>query len=233
MSSKIQKFVQAPSMTSLEISEMLGNRHDKTKQSIERLAEQGVIELPPLGDVQNKGGNNRKYTTSLYTFTGDKGKRDCLVVVAQLSPAFTANIVDRWIYLETRYQNEVKRIEARKDSTDLFRAMSSSVKQIRESDGKEVKAYHYTNEANLINRIIFDAPAKKIRDDRGISKDDPVRDFFSKLELAAVNDLQQANITLFEMGMSYEDRKENLTKLFNRKHKDKLVNALVRKPFLS
>jgi phage antirepressor YoqD-like protein len=40
----------------------------------------------------------------LYTFEGDKGKRDSYVVVAQLSPEFTARLVDRWQELEAEKQ---------------------------------------------------------------------------------------------------------------------------------
>jgi hypothetical protein len=35
-----------------------------------------------------------------YRFTGEQGKRDSIVVVAQLSPEFTARLVDRWQELE-------------------------------------------------------------------------------------------------------------------------------------
>ncbi|STE84230.1 DNA-binding protein [Escherichia coli] len=38
------------SMTSVEIAELVGSRHDKVKQSIERLAERRIIQLPPNGD---------------------------------------------------------------------------------------------------------------------------------------------------------------------------------------
>lgn len=43
-------------MTSLEISDLVESRHDKVKQSIERLASRGVIELPPTGEVRNHLG---------------------------------------------------------------------------------------------------------------------------------------------------------------------------------
>lgn len=33
-------------------------------------------------------------------FSGEKGKRDSLIVVAQLCPEFTGAIVDRWLELE-------------------------------------------------------------------------------------------------------------------------------------
>lgn len=88
------------SMTSLEIADLVGSRHDKVKQSIERLVERGTIAQPPMGDVQETKGNGRTYTTEVYFFGGDQGKRNSYVVVAQLSPEFTARLVDRWQELE-------------------------------------------------------------------------------------------------------------------------------------
>jgi len=81
-------------MTSAEIGELVESRHDSVKRTIERLADRGVIQLPPLVDVPNHLGQ----TVSVYQLE----KRDSLVVVAQLSPEFTARIVDRWQELEAQ-----------------------------------------------------------------------------------------------------------------------------------
>lgn len=86
----------AATMTSQEIAELVGARHDNVKTSIERLAGRKVIQLPPLQEVKNHLGQ----TVEQYLFSGDKGKRDSLVVVAQLSPEFTGALVDRWQKLE-------------------------------------------------------------------------------------------------------------------------------------
>ncbi|POA50318.1 phage antirepressor protein [Pseudomonas sp. MPR-ANC1] len=86
--------VSRTSMSSQEIAELVGSRHDKVKQSIERLAERGTIQLPPMGEVRNHLGQ----TVSVYQVC----KRDSFVVVAQLSPEFTAALVDRWQELEGR-----------------------------------------------------------------------------------------------------------------------------------
>jgi len=83
-------------MSSLEISELVESRHDKVKQSIERLAARGVIQLPPTGEVKNHLGQ----TVSVYLVC----KRDSYIVVAQLSPEFTARLVDRWQELESGSQ---------------------------------------------------------------------------------------------------------------------------------
>jgi phage regulator Rha-like protein len=87
-------------MTSLEIAELVNSRHDKVKQSIERLVERGVIVQPPLGDEQSNDAMGRPRTTQVCIFAGTQGKRDSIVVVAQLSPEFTARLVDRWQELE-------------------------------------------------------------------------------------------------------------------------------------
>lgn len=92
--------VGQPTMSSEDIADLLGARHDSVRRTIERLADRGTIALPPLVDVQGKGGNNRTYTTTRYIFSGEAGERDSYVVVAQLSPEFTARLVDRWRELE-------------------------------------------------------------------------------------------------------------------------------------
>lgn len=105
-------------MTSLDIAELVGSRHDKVKQSIKRLAARGIIELPPMGDgIKSANG----ITTRLYLFQGDQAKRDSLVVVAQLSPEFTADLVDRWIYLEKQNRSLTKQLEywQKKEMVDL------------------------------------------------------------------------------------------------------------------
>lgn len=83
-------------MGSLEISKLLKKRHDTVKVSIERLSLDQHISLPPLTEVafENELGHTR--TTTEYRL----GKRDSYIVVAQLSPEFTAQLVDRWQELE-------------------------------------------------------------------------------------------------------------------------------------
>lgn len=82
-------------MTSKDIADLVESRHDKVKQSIERLVNRGVIELPPMGEIKTV-----TKPVMIYRFSGEKGKRDSIIVVAQLSPEFTARLVDRWGELE-------------------------------------------------------------------------------------------------------------------------------------
>lgn len=79
-------------MTSLEIAEVVNSRHDDVKRSIKRLAERGVIVQPPSADEQSTDAIGRTRVTQVYKV----GERDSYVIVAQLSPEFTAKLVDYW-----------------------------------------------------------------------------------------------------------------------------------------
>lgn len=78
-------------MSSREIAKLTKSRHDSVKRSMERM--EGVITITPMVEPTEGGG---KPTTVYHV-----NKRDSYVVVAQLSPEFTAALVDRWQELES------------------------------------------------------------------------------------------------------------------------------------
>ena len=91
-------------MTSKEIADLLETQHGNVRISIERLAKKGVIQLPPMQLVEDSQSLSPNNKTNVYYFTGEQGKRDSIIVVAQLSPEFTARLVDRWQALEKAMQ---------------------------------------------------------------------------------------------------------------------------------
>ena len=121
------------SMTSLDISELVQSRHDKVKQSIERLAERGVITLPPMGEKATAGR-----PTTFYVFSGEQGKRDSIIVVAQLSPEFTAVLVDRWQELERQQAQPVFQIPQ-----TLGEALQLAANQALQIEQYKPKVDHY------------------------------------------------------------------------------------------
>ncbi|WP_322071005.1 phage antirepressor KilAC domain-containing protein [Paraburkholderia bannensis] len=81
-------------MSSREIAELVEKRHDNVKRTIETLIERGVIGVPQIEEYRD----TLKRPARAYRV----GKRDSYVIVAQLSPEFTARLVDRWQELEAR-----------------------------------------------------------------------------------------------------------------------------------
>ena len=93
------------SMTSLEIAELVEKRHDNVKRTIESLVNANIISYPQIEDgIKSANGVIPK----VYVFTGEKGKRDSIIVVAQLCPEFTARLVDRWAELEGKNRELTK-----------------------------------------------------------------------------------------------------------------------------
>ena len=85
-------------MSSREISELVFVRHDNVRRAIETIAEKGIFPLPQIEEKPSGGRPSLEYIL---------GKRDSLIVVAQLCPEFTARIVDRWQELEAQQSFKV------------------------------------------------------------------------------------------------------------------------------
>ncbi|MBL4833628.1 MAG: phage antirepressor KilAC domain-containing protein [Pseudomonas sp.] len=82
----------AVTMSSREMADLAEKRHDSVKRTIDTLAKKGVIGVPHSVEYLDSLGRPAcEYRV---------GKRDSYVIVAQLSPEFTARLVDRWQELE-------------------------------------------------------------------------------------------------------------------------------------
>lgn len=144
-------------MTSIEIAELVGSRHDNVKRAIERLAERGLIQLPPMEDCVRINGLGLKQSVRAYVFKGEQGKRDSIIVAAQLCPEVTARLVDRWQELEKQVRQP-----ALPDFTDpvaAARAWADEVEQKRLAQ-KEVDRLALENKELAPKAAVCDAIVK-------------------------------------------------------------------------
>jgi len=83
-------------MTSGDIAELTGKRHDNVKRTIEALLTRNVIRSPQIEETEeiNNLGLNRK--VKRYIFRGREGRRDSIVLVAQLSPESVDLLIGTW-----------------------------------------------------------------------------------------------------------------------------------------
>ena len=90
-------------MDHLEIANLVHKRPDNVKRTIESLADASIISHPQIEDgIKSANGVIPK----VYVFSGEQGKRDSIIVVAQLCPEFTARLVDRWQELEQKSKQQ-------------------------------------------------------------------------------------------------------------------------------
>ena len=102
------------SMTSKDIADLVGSRHSDVIRSIERLMDKGVITYTPIAFSEKINNLGLPAQRKHYVFSGEQGKRDTIIIVAQIRPEVTAKIVDRWLELEQRNQTSTTYIEALK-----------------------------------------------------------------------------------------------------------------------
>ncbi|USA54556.1 phage antirepressor KilAC domain-containing protein [Acinetobacter sp. C32I] len=134
------------SMNHIEIAELVNKRSDNVKRTIETLVDKGVIRLPQIEDIDkiNNLGLNIKVKT--YIFTGEQGKRDSIIVVAQLCPEFTARLVDRWQELEAQVAKPIDPMKLLADPHALRNALLTYSEKVIELE-QQVEVMQPTVEA--------------------------------------------------------------------------------------
>jgi len=145
-----------------------------------------------------------------------------------ISPAFHLKVIRAYDELvsseirdaETRASRQTARLEAP--------FLTDAVKHARLSAGKAVSHYHFSNEYDLINRIALGMTAKQYRASHGLGPNEPVRDHLTHCEIKCVEHLQRANATMIDMGMEFEQRKCELSKLYVRRHAKSLISEVSR-----
>lgn len=122
------------------------------------------------------------------------------------SPLFRRNL-HKWS--ENRLRQEQFWKQKRLESKTGFLPMTNAILNAHDP----VKQYHFSNEADMINKIVLGKSAKVFRDEHSIKN---VRDFIDAAQLAEINRLQIINTGLIEIGMEYQQRKDHLMRCHNR-----------------
>lgn len=78
------------------------------------------------------------------------------------------------------------------------------------------KHYHFSNETDMINRIVLGMSAKQYREERGLEKGCSIRPYLTIDEIKAIESLQRIDIGLMIAIPEYEDRKNALMSYFDR-----------------
>lgn len=108
-----------------------------------------------------------------------------------------------------------RQLKARIGAASRFSAMCESLDQARLEQGKTTQRHHYTNESNMLSRIVLGGmTAKQWALANGVEGEP--RDHMNAEQLEHLSYLEDTNITLIDMGMEYELRKAELMRLSQR-----------------
>jgi hypothetical protein len=80
----------------------------------------------------------------------------------------------------------------------------------------EPKHYHFSNEIDMINRIVLGVSAKQFKEARGLQNISSIRPYLATDEISAIETLQRADIGMLAVLPEFEKRKTALTGLFEK-----------------
>lgn len=207
-------------MTSREIADLTGKRHDNVMQVISSLITAQILTPEIQESIFKHRGNEYKQWVL--------NKRDSLVLVARLSPEFTAAVVDRWQQLEENLNLEKQRKADRQQARLEAPQMARALQEARARQGKESPSHVYSNDFDMINRIVLGLPAKKFKEAQGLEAEASLRDSLTPLQMRTILAMQNLNQSFLELDMSFEERKEKLHVIFMRKYNQDLVNEVLK-----
>jgi Rha family phage regulatory protein len=81
----------------------------------------------------------------------------------------------------------------------------------------EPKTYHFSNESDMINRVVLGVPAKAIREANGLKPGTSIRPCLTGIQVADIRALQIADVGLLASGVPFQERKAILTAYHGRR----------------
>jgi len=162
--------------------------NSETKELIEAIEKTIITGKSAIITKRGKGGGTYAYHLVALDFA------------AWLSVEFRIKIYQEYINGTQRKQDwNLKRILAAFN----YKIMSTAINNAHDP----VKTYHYSNEALMLNEIVF-----------GV-RESTSRDTATEEQLNEIAMLEGHNATLIEIGMDYQPRKELLMKLYEKNKK--------------
>lgn len=194
---------------SLQIAETFEKRHADVLRDIEKLTE------PTSGLSERFGERN----FALSSYKSKQGKKlPCYYVTRDgftvLVMGYTGTKAMRFkeAYI-TRFNEMEYFIKSLQSAKMEFPAFTSAIMEAHE----EPKHYHFSNEINMINRIVLGVTAKQFKAQNGLDKSiNSIRPYLDAEQIQAVEELQRVDIGLIVAGLSFDSRKQILTSTYVR-----------------
>lgn len=93
-----------------------------------------------------------------------------------------------------------------REARQTFPLLTDSISRNHE----EPKPYHYSNECDMINRIVLGVSAKKYRELHGIPEGESIRPYLTSEQIDQIDDLQIADVGYLDMVPDFQERKKLL-----------------------
>lgn len=187
---------------SLYVAEVFEKNHKEVLRDIRRIVdeESGLSrEFAQRNFAPSSYANKQNKKQPCYFLTRDGFSMLVMGYTGQKAMKFKELYIQRFNEMENFIKTLVK---ARME----FPALTENIKLLHENP----KPYHFSNECDMINRIVLGKSAKQFRLENNIEKGKSIRPYLSKTQIDLIEVLQKVDVGLLVAFPSYEDRKKHL-----------------------
>lgn len=184
-------------VNSLMVAEMFGKRHDKVLRDIRELDCSEEFRLSDFGESSYLNEQNKKQpcydmTRDGFVFLvmGYRGKK-----AAQFKELYIKRFNEMEKFIKTL-------VETRRD----YPLLTENIKLLHENP----RPYHFSNECDMINRLVVGMTAKQFRQKYGLKKGESIRPYLKDEQIKLMNTLQKVDIGLMVSEPNYEARKRTI-----------------------
>lgn len=195
-----------PITTSLIVAEKFEKSHDNVLKAIRALEKSLVTFNEP--NLAEKNSTIKFFRETTYKNRGKKYPmyemdRDGFSLLVM---GFNGEKALRWkigyIKAFDTMEEYIRSIQSAKLD---YPAFTRAIEQAHE----EPKFYHFSNEINMINRIVLGTDAKHFKEENGIDKEEnSIRPYLTAEQIRAIEELQRIDIGLLVANIEFEQRKQ-------------------------
>lgn len=182
---------------SLFVAKFFNKDHNHVLRDIENLDCSDEFRQSNFGQISYKDTYGRKQkavamTKDGFTFLvmGYRGKK-----AAKFKEMYIRRFNEMEQYIKTL-------VSARKE----FPLLTENIKLLHD----EPKPYHFSNECDMINRLVIGMSAKQFRQEHGIEKSGSIRPYLTDEQIRLLDILQKADVGLLIAEPDFEKRKQYL-----------------------
>lgn len=184
-------------VNSLMVAMVFNKRHDNVLRDIQNLDCSDDFRLLNFEESKYTNDQGKKHpcvnmTRDGFVFLvmGYRGKK-----AAQFKEAYIKRFNEMEEFIRTL-------VETRRD----FPELTENIKLLHDNP----KPYHFSNECDMINRLVTGMTAKQFRESHGLKRGETIRPHLTDEQIRMMNALQKADIGLLISTPDYEDRKRRL-----------------------
>lgn len=182
---------------SLMVAKMFEKEHKNVLRDIANLdcsEEFNQLNFEPITYKDDMGRKQKAYAMTrdgfVFLVMGYRGKK-----AAQFKEAYIKHFNQMEQFIQTL-------VETRQE----FPLLTANIKLLHDNP----KPYHFSNECDMLNRIVLGKTAKQFRAERGLDKKQSIRPYLTEQQVKQLEILQKVDVGLLVAVPEYEQRKRHL-----------------------